>query len=109
MENPVNASYDFTPATGAAIPDANLTRELVSIESCNACHDKLAFHGGGRVDTKYCVACHTEQRAYGQAKVTSTAGKFPALTETATVNATTGITSYSYSPRHLHRRRRSGR
>ena len=98
MENPVNASYDFTPATGAPIPDANLTRELVSIESCNACHDKLAFHGGGRVDTKYCVACHTEQRAFGQAKATSTAGKFPALTETATVNATTGITSYSYSP-----------
>ncbi len=98
LENPVNASYDFTPATGVAIPDANLTRELVSIESCNSCHDKLAFHGGGRVDTKYCVACHTEQRAYGQAKVTSTAGKFPALTETATRNATTGITSFSYAP-----------
>jgi len=98
MENPVNASYDFTPATGAPIPDANLTRELVSIESCNACHDKLAFHGGGRVDTKYCVACHTEQRAFGQAKATSTAGSFPALKETPTVNATTGITSYTYSP-----------
>jgi OmcA/MtrC family decaheme c-type cytochrome len=98
MENPVNASYDFTPATGAEIPAANLTREVVAIESCNACHDKLAFHGGGRVDTKYCVACHTEQRAYGRATATSVDGKFPALTETATVNATTGITSYRYTP-----------
>jgi OmcA/MtrC family decaheme c-type cytochrome len=98
MENPVNASYDFTPATGAAIVAADLTRELVSIESCNSCHDKLAFHGGGRVDTKYCVACHTEQRAFGRAVATSTAGSFPALTETGTVNPTTGITSFRYSP-----------
>jgi len=98
MENPVNASYDFTPATGAEIPAASLTREVVAIESCNACHDKLAFHGGGRVDTKYCVACHTEQRAFGRAEVTSTAGKFPPLKETATVNATTGLTTFSYTP-----------
>jgi OmcA/MtrC family decaheme c-type cytochrome len=98
MENPTNGSYDFTPATGAPIPGADLTRELVSIESCNSCHDKLAFHGGGRVDTKYCVACHTEQRAFGRPVATSTAGSFPALTETATVNPVTGITSFSYSP-----------
>jgi OmcA/MtrC family decaheme c-type cytochrome len=96
LANPVNVIYDFTPATGAVLTAAQLTREDVNIDSCNVCHGKLAFHGGSaRVETRYCVVCHTEQRAYGQPKVTSTAGKFPALTETKSVNAA-GITSYSY-------------
>ena len=91
MENPVNAIYDFKPGAAGqpstAIPPDELTREDVNIASCNVCHQKLAFHGGSaRVETRYCVACHTEQRAYGQAKVTSTATAtalaFPALTET---------------------------
>lgn len=99
MANPVNVIYDFVPDTGKVLTAAELTREDVNIASCNVCHEKLAFHGGSaRVETRYCVVCHTEQRAYGQAKVTSTAGKFPALTETATVNAATGITSYRYAP-----------
>ena len=107
MANPVNAIYDFKPgaagAPGTAIPPDQLTREDVNIASCNVCHEKLAFHGGSaRVETRYCVACHTEQRAYGQNKVTSTstatALAFPALKETKTVNSTTGIASYRYSP-----------
>ncbi|MBK6472378.1 MAG: OmcA/MtrC family decaheme c-type cytochrome [Betaproteobacteria bacterium] len=99
LANPVNAIYDFIPATGAVLTEAQLTREDVNIDSCNVCHEKLAFHGGSaRVDTKYCVVCHTTQRAYGQALAVSTAGKFPVLTETKSVNAATGITSYSYSP-----------
>jgi OmcA/MtrC family decaheme c-type cytochrome len=107
MANPVNAIYDFKPgaagAPGTAIPPDQLTREDVNIASCNVCHEKLAFHGGSaRVETRYCVACHTEQRAYGQNRVTSTstatALAFPALKETKTVNSTTGIASYSYSP-----------
>ena len=103
MENPLNVVYDFKPGAagqpGTPIPAAELTREDVNIDTCNVCHGKLAFHGGSaRVDVKYCVVCHTTQRAFGQTKVTSTAGKFPTLTETKTVNAATGITSYSYSP-----------
>jgi OmcA/MtrC family decaheme c-type cytochrome len=99
LANPVNVVYDFKPSTGLPLTGAELTREDVNIDSCNVCHEKLAFHGGGaRVETRYCVVCHTEQRAYGQAKAVSTAGKFPALTERATVNAATGITSYSYTP-----------
>ncbi len=99
LANPVNAIYDFIPSTGAVLTEAQLTREDVNIDSCNVCHEKLAFHGGSaRVETKYCVVCHTTQRAYGQALAVSTAGKFPVLTETKTVNAATGITSYSYSP-----------
>ena len=87
------------PATGATIPPADLKKDLVDIKACNGCHQALAFHGGGRVDTQYCTTCHTSQRAYDRPKVVSdSSSAFPALTETKTVNATTGITSYSYSP-----------
>ena len=99
MDNPINVIYDFVPATGQVLTPAQLTREDVNIASCNVCHGKLAFHGGSaRVETRYCVVCHTTQRAYGRALATSTGGKFPALTETKSVNPATGITSYSYSP-----------
>jgi OmcA/MtrC family decaheme c-type cytochrome len=101
--NPVNVTYDFIPATGRALAATELSREDVSIDNCNTCHNKLAFHGGSaRVEVRYCVVCHTDQRAYGRAKATSTATasaiSFPALTETKRVDAVTGITSYSYSP-----------
>ena len=98
LANPLNVIYDFVPATGKAIAKSERLRDLVAIESCNGCHEKLAFHGGGRVDADYCVVCHTDQRRYGYANVASSGGKFPALTETASVNAATGITSYSYAP-----------
>ena len=96
---PVNILLDWYPTSGkvVAATDAD-QREVVAISSCNECHGKLALHGGNRVDTKYCVMCHTDQRKFGQTNVASTAGKFPALKETATVNSVTGITSYSYSP-----------
>jgi OmcA/MtrC family decaheme c-type cytochrome len=99
MGAPANVVLDWYPATAKVVgaTDAD-QRELVSIANCNECHGKLAFHGGSRVDTKYCVVCHTDQRKYGYANVASTAGKFPALKETATVDAVTGITSYRYSP-----------
>jgi OmcA/MtrC family decaheme c-type cytochrome len=98
LENPANVVHDFIPATGATIPPADLKKDLVDIKACNGCHQKLAFHGGGRVDVQYCTTCHTSQRAFGQARVVSTNFAFPALTETKTVNPTTGITSFSYSP-----------
>ena len=99
MENALNVIYDFVPATGKELAAAELTREDVNIDSCNTCHGKLAFHGGSaRVETRYCVVCHTEQRGYGFANVASVAGKFPALTESKSVNAATGITRYSYAP-----------
>ena len=97
MANPLNVIYNFTPSTGKAIAAADLKRQVVAIDSCNACHEKLALHGGGRVDTDYCVVCHTDQRKYGYASVASTSFSFPKLTETATVGAN-GITSYAYAP-----------
>jgi OmcA/MtrC family decaheme c-type cytochrome len=30
----------------------------VDNNTCNACHDRLEFHGGPRTDVDYCVTCH---------------------------------------------------
>ncbi|UCG97486.1 MAG: OmcA/MtrC family decaheme c-type cytochrome [Burkholderiales bacterium] len=98
LENPVNVVYDFVPATGQPIAGGDLLKDVVDIASCNDCHGRLAIHGGGRVDTDYCVTCHTSQRAYGREKLLSVDGSFPAVTETATVDPVTGITSYRYAP-----------
>ncbi len=57
----VNPYFDFTvDASGnaVAVTDSAKTRKVVDISSCNECHSKLAMHGGGRVDTQYCVLCH---------------------------------------------------
>jgi OmcA/MtrC family decaheme c-type cytochrome len=50
-----NAWYDFIPDTPGVAP---ATREIATTASCNACHDRLAKHGGGRVAVEYCVTCH---------------------------------------------------
>ncbi len=56
----VNPYYDFTiDSAGKSVPaTASQTRKMVDIATCNTCHDKLALHGGGRVDTQFCVTCH---------------------------------------------------
>jgi OmcA/MtrC family decaheme c-type cytochrome len=57
----VNPYFDFTVGSdGKSIPvaDSSKTRVMTNVASCNSCHDKLALHGGGRVDTQYCVMCH---------------------------------------------------
>ena len=58
----VNPWYDFTidAATGNSVPVTDLTKDhiVVNIASCNTCHSKLAMHGGGRIDTQFCVMCH---------------------------------------------------
>ena len=57
----VNPYFDFTlDATGksVAVTDPGNTRKVVDVSTCNGCHNKLALHGGGRVDTQYCVLCH---------------------------------------------------
>jgi OmcA/MtrC family decaheme c-type cytochrome len=48
-----NATYDFVPSGGSV-----LGREIVRTGKCNECHNKLAVHGGTRVETKLCVTCH---------------------------------------------------
>ncbi len=57
----VNPYYDFTiDASGnsVAVTDASKDHKVVDVSSCNGCHSKLAMHGGGRVDTQFCVLCH---------------------------------------------------
>ncbi|MBI2319251.1 MAG: OmcA/MtrC family decaheme c-type cytochrome [Betaproteobacteria bacterium] len=71
MANPVNVIYDFIPATGKAVSATDPQREIVAIAKCNECHGKLAFHSGGsRIDTRYCVMCHNDQRKYGRTEAT---------------------------------------
>ncbi len=55
----VNPYFDFTIVDGKSVPVvASQTRKMTDVASCNSCHEKLALHGGGRVDTQYCVMCH---------------------------------------------------
>ena len=57
----VNPYVDFTiDASGKSVlvTDPAKTRKMTDVSSCNGCHEKLALHGGGRVDTQYCVLCH---------------------------------------------------
>jgi len=85
---PNNAIYDFIPATGKAVAlgDAG-QRLIVDTLTCAECHGKLGgipgteqalIHGGARYDPKFCATCHTDQRKFGQARVTSTNNVFPA-------------------------------
>ncbi len=57
----VNPYYDVTfDANGnsVAVTDPSKTQVIAVVQSCNGCHEKLALHGGGRVDVQYCVMCH---------------------------------------------------
>jgi len=54
---------DFViPADGAASVDNGLTREIVVMEACTACHNdplQQAAHGGGYQSPQSCNICHT--------------------------------------------------
>ena len=56
----VNPYIDFRIVDGKSVivTDPSKTRKMTDVASCNGCHEKLALHGGGRVDTQYCVMCH---------------------------------------------------
>ena len=87
LSKPNNAIFDFIPATGKALAVSDPGQRLIVDQlSCNECHGKLggipgtesaAFHGGSRYDPRFCVTCHTDQRKYGQARVSSTNNVFP--------------------------------
>jgi len=57
----VNPYVDVTFDAGGnsvVVTDPSKTRVMADVASCNACHDRLALHGGGRVDVQFCVMCH---------------------------------------------------
>ena len=52
-------TFNFVP-NGSAV---TVTRDVIHTESCNACHDQLAFHGGYAHGMQMCVLCHQPQNA----------------------------------------------
>ena len=53
-DNVTNPFFDFVPSGDVV----TVTRNMVKLETCNACHQKLEFHGGNRNEMTYCVTCH---------------------------------------------------
>ncbi len=57
----VNPYYDVTfnaSGNSVAVTNPAQTQVISDTSACNGCHDRLALHGGGRVDVQYCVMCH---------------------------------------------------
>ena len=80
MKNPVNAIYDFIPATGKTVTATDAQRNVTSMAACMSCHSKFEFHGGGRQDPQYCVVCHTDQRKYGRTDSVATGNAYSGST-----------------------------
>jgi len=57
--NYAGTTFSFVPNGGSV----TVTRDVIRTESCNACHDQLAFHGGFAHGTDMCVMCHQPQNA----------------------------------------------
>lgn len=49
-----NDTYSFVPAGG----EVTVTRLIATTDTCNQCHETLAFHGGTRRNFELCVLCH---------------------------------------------------
>ena len=52
----VNTLYDFVPAGGTV----STTRDIVTTQACNQCHNPLAYHEGNtaRREVRLCALCH---------------------------------------------------
>lgn len=80
LKNPANIIYDWVPAGGTVTK-----KEITTMAACNACHDdyfKTTPHAG-RVDPRYCVVCHTDQRKIGRTNSESSGGAFTGTTYVA--------------------------
>jgi OmcA/MtrC family decaheme c-type cytochrome len=53
-----NGIITFYPSSGGPPAEDDDARRIVDNDTCNACHDRLEFHGGPRTDVDYCVTCH---------------------------------------------------
>lgn len=52
-----NQHYDWQDGGEVAY-----TRNLITMETCNTCHNDLAFHGSKYNEVETCVTCHSEGR-----------------------------------------------
>ena len=55
--NYAGTTFNFVP-NGSAV---TVTRDVIKTQSCNTCHDQLAFHGGYAHGMEMCVLCHQPQ------------------------------------------------
>ena len=53
-----DATFDFVVANDLLNPPALASRAVVTQADCNACHNDLQIHGGGRFAVAGCVVCH---------------------------------------------------
>lgn len=79
--NELLMAYTYVPATGTAIADAAMP-DIAFTAACNECHGKIGVTTphGGRGDVRYCMMCHTAQRANGRTNSASVAGAFTGTT-----------------------------
>jgi OmcA/MtrC family decaheme c-type cytochrome len=112
LSHPVNAIYDFVPATGQAAGPGDPSRDIVATAKCNECHRQLSgipgddpessaagFHGGNRNETRYCVVCHTDQRKYGRTEAPIDASTLTFKSSTYVVDGRT----VGNLPNHIHK------
>ncbi len=63
----VNPIFDFVPNQAGPSYTFATTRDIVTTEACNECHNPLgytpSFHGSRRVETKHCALCHNPNNA----------------------------------------------
>ncbi|QXE89152.1 OmcA/MtrC family decaheme c-type cytochrome [Geomonas subterranea] len=96
LSNFYNEKYfvaTFVPATPDVAP--TVVKDMITTAACNECHGKIGVTTphGGRGDARYCLMCHTSQRAIGRTNVASTSGAFPAITTDAS-GAITSASTY---------------
>lgn len=67
VEQAKNVVYDFVPAQLPGPFTFDLSRDIVTTQACESCHDRLgsplgtaSFHGGSRYLAEGCVTCHTD-------------------------------------------------
>lgn len=54
-----DATFDFVVDADGANPPVLASRQVVTRDACNQCHNDLQLHGGNRFAVSGCVVCHT--------------------------------------------------
>jgi OmcA/MtrC family decaheme c-type cytochrome len=68
-ESPLNPVF-YVAVTD---PQPMARRTVVDLAKCNVCHDRLALHGGQRLNTQECVVCHNPNTNDGSRRPASAA------------------------------------